>query len=368
MRSSAWPTCSARQVRYRAPTKPSCCESAHRSLARRPATSCPGWLSSLSAAAWPRFSWGPLACMSRWRVTASFQNGSRGSMPFAAPSRHRRSCRSRWRAGSSCSGRSTTSSATSSPARCSFWVSLRPLSWSSRDPRAAISSGRRCTRCRSRCSSSWLSRCSRCFSRVSHDRRCSARWSSHSASRHRGPWCQGGADSILLRTPPFSGRLRPDARARGSASHRRVGDKRVPCQVPTGNTAGRVEPGSAVCSDRGPRIVVELSDLMPHSPLAPCRTGDARAADAPKRLRIATWNIRAAQSAPVDALAAELRAMEVDLVALQEVDVRTRRGNFVDEPGELAAALGFHYVFAASFHWDEGHYGLALLSRGRSRK
>jgi endonuclease/exonuclease/phosphatase family metal-dependent hydrolase len=119
----------------------------------------------------------------------------------------------------------------------------------------------------------------------------------------------------------------------------------------------------AAPAPRRPRIVVELSDLMPHSPLAPCRKGDARAADAPKRLRIGTWNIRAAQSAPVDALAAELRAMEVDVVALQEVDVRTRRGNFVDEPGELAAALGFHYVFAASFHWDEGHYGLALLSR-----
>lgn len=102
---------------------------------------------------------------------------------------------------------------------------------------------------------------------------------------------------------------------------------------------------------------------MPHSPLAPCRKGDARSSDASKRLRIGTWNIRAALSAPVEAIAAELRAMEVDVVALQEVDIRTRRGNFVDEPGELAAALGFHYVFAASIKWDEGHYGLAVLSR-----
>lgn len=112
-----------------------------------------------------------------------------------------------------------------------------------------------------------------------------------------------------------------------------------------------------------PRIVVELSDLMPHSPLVPCRKGDAQPADGPKRLRIGSWNIRAAQSAPVDVLAAELRAMDVDVVALQEVDIGTRRGNFVDEPGELAAALGFHYVFAASIKWDEGHYGLAVLSR-----
>jgi endonuclease/exonuclease/phosphatase family metal-dependent hydrolase len=114
---------------------------------------------------------------------------------------------------------------------------------------------------------------------------------------------------------------------------------------------------------RRPRIIVELSDLLTHSPLTRCRTSDARVADARKPLRIATWNIRAALTAPVDVLAAEMRAMEADVIALQEVDVRTRRGGFVDEPVELAKALGFHYVFAASIKWDEGHYGLAVLSR-----
>jgi endonuclease/exonuclease/phosphatase family metal-dependent hydrolase len=114
---------------------------------------------------------------------------------------------------------------------------------------------------------------------------------------------------------------------------------------------------------RRPRIIAELSDLLTHSPLTACRKNDARVAAAPKRLRIATWNIRAAQSAPVDMLAAEVRAMQVDIVALQEVDIGTRRGGFVDEPGELAKSLGFHYVFAASIKWDEGHYGLAVLSR-----
>ena len=114
---------------------------------------------------------------------------------------------------------------------------------------------------------------------------------------------------------------------------------------------------------RRPRIVTELSELLTHSPLVKCRESDARAADGAKPLRIGTWNIRAAQSAPVDMLAAEIRAMQVDVLALQEVDVRTRRGGFVDEPVELATALGLNYVFAASIKWDEGHYGLAVLSR-----
>jgi len=55
--------------------------------------------------------------------------------------------------------------------------------------------------------------------------------------------------------------------------------------------------------------------------------------------------------------------MQADVIALQEVDVRVRRTGFVDEPAVLAADLGFQHVFAASIKWDEGDYGLAVLSR-----
>ena len=114
---------------------------------------------------------------------------------------------------------------------------------------------------------------------------------------------------------------------------------------------------------RRPRIVTELSDLLTHSPLEKCGKSDTHSAASTKPLRIGTWNIRAAQSAPVEMLAAEIRAMQVDVIALQEVDVRTKRGSFVDEPTELATMLDMQYVFAASIKWDEGHYGLGLLSR-----
>ncbi len=110
-----------------------------------------------------------------------------------------------------------------------------------------------------------------------------------------------------------------------------------------------------------PRIVAELSDLLTHSPLAAC--SPPATTPAPTRVRVASWNIKAARSAPVDALAAEMRAMQADVIALQEVDVRTRRSGYVDAPTALSAALGFNYVFAASILWDEGHYGLALLSK-----
>jgi len=129
-------------------------------------------------------------------------------------------------------------------------------------------------------------------------------------------------------------------------------------------TAGQDGVPVAQAPASGPaRIPPEPSDLLTHSPLTACSTGDAPNVDAPKLSRIATWNIRAARSAPVDAIAAELQAMQADVIALQEVDVRTRRTGFVDEPAALATALGFHYVFAATIKWDEGDYGLAVLSR-----
>src|SRR5687767_5798011 len=92
-----------------------------------------------------------------------------------------------------------------------------------------------------------------------------------------------------------------------------------------------------------PRIVAELSNALTHSPLAACPRPDPTRT--PTRVRVASWNIKAARSSSVGALAAEMRAMQADVIALQEVDVRTRRSGFVDEPTALAAALGFHYVF-----------------------
>lgn len=110
-----------------------------------------------------------------------------------------------------------------------------------------------------------------------------------------------------------------------------------------------------------PLIVAELSEMLTHSPFVAC--APTSAPREPTRTRIANWNIKGARSAPVDVLAAEIRTMQVDVVALQEVDVHTKRGDYVDQPTALAEALGFHNVFAASIHWDEGHYGLALVSR-----
>ena len=52
-----------------------------------------------------------------------------------------------------------------------------------------------------------------------------------------------------------------------------------------------------------------------------------------------------------------------DLVALQEVDVKTDRAGGVDQAAELARLTGMHYAFGRAIHFSNGEYGDAVLSR-----
>jgi endonuclease/exonuclease/phosphatase family metal-dependent hydrolase len=80
-------------------------------------------------------------------------------------------------------------------------------------------------------------------------------------------------------------------------------------------------------------------------------------------IRIATWNIHAARDAPLNEIVDELREIDADILALQEVDHRAARTGYVNQPKAMADALSFHYAFAASIRIPGGDYGLALLSR-----
>jgi endonuclease/exonuclease/phosphatase family metal-dependent hydrolase len=118
--------------------------------------------------------------------------------------------------------------------------------------------------------------------------------------------------------------------------------------------------GAQPSASRG-RPTAPVSDVLNHSPLVGC----TRQAPPSRRraMRVATWNIQAALSAPAEEIAAELQAMKADVMALQEVDFRVRRSGFTDQPHALASALRAHYAFTASIKWDGGDYGLAVISR-----
>ena len=61
--------------------------------------------------------------------------------------------------------------------------------------------------------------------------------------------------------------------------------------------------------------------------------------------------------------AATLRALEPDLVALQEVDNGVARSGGIDQAKELGAALGMHHAFGSFMDYQGGRYGMAILSR-----
>jgi endonuclease/exonuclease/phosphatase family metal-dependent hydrolase len=64
-----------------------------------------------------------------------------------------------------------------------------------------------------------------------------------------------------------------------------------------------------------------------------------------------------------DRLAKIINALKPDVVALQEVDRKTRRASGVDQAARLAEMTGMHYAFGNALYYSGGEYGEAILSR-----
>ncbi len=62
-------------------------------------------------------------------------------------------------------------------------------------------------------------------------------------------------------------------------------------------------------------------------------------------------------------LASVITRCAPDVVALQEVDVRTRRAQGVDQAAELGELTGLQAIFGPAMDYDGGQYGEAILSR-----
>jgi endonuclease/exonuclease/phosphatase family metal-dependent hydrolase len=103
-----------------------------------------------------------------------------------------------------------------------------------------------------------------------------------------------------------------------------------------------------------------------------CHTSTAhQSTTQPGRLKFVTYNIHhcnppadsATGKIDVDAVAAVLQQINADVIALQEVDVNTRRGGGIDQAKILAEKLGMYVVFGKAIDYDGGDYGLAFLSK-----
>lgn len=84
-------------------------------------------------------------------------------------------------------------------------------------------------------------------------------------------------------------------------------------------------------------------------------------------LKIVTYNIRGCRDdegiADPTKIADTLRILNADVIALQEVDFRLPRSQFVDQIATIADSLQMNYAYAPSLSLVIGTYGNALLSK-----
>lgn len=86
-------------------------------------------------------------------------------------------------------------------------------------------------------------------------------------------------------------------------------------------------------------------------------------------LRIISYNIHHANPPAkpgvidIDAIVTIFKKYPADIIALQEVDVNTKRSGNINEAKAIADALGIHAFFGKAIDHDGGYYGVALLSR-----
>ncbi len=80
-------------------------------------------------------------------------------------------------------------------------------------------------------------------------------------------------------------------------------------------------------------------------------------------LRVMTFNIQSGRHG-LDKVAETIRSVAPDIVALQEVDVRTRRADGLDQPAVLAQRTGLPYhAHFRTTGMHGGDYGVGLISR-----
>lgn len=100
---------------------------------------------------------------------------------------------------------------------------------------------------------------------------------------------------------------------------------------------------------------------------APIRSPMSVSDHAAGKLRVMTYNILGGRNTDgkrdLTRIAEVIKALNPDLIAMQEVDVKTTRIKGVDVPAELAKLTGMHSAFASAMPFAGGNYGVAVLSR-----
>ncbi len=83
-------------------------------------------------------------------------------------------------------------------------------------------------------------------------------------------------------------------------------------------------------------------------------------------ISIGTYNIAGGAAGfqlDLEKTAKAIKDMNVDFIALQEVDNGTNRSGNVNQAHILSELTGYNYIFAKAIDFDDGEYGMAVLSK-----
>lgn len=100
---------------------------------------------------------------------------------------------------------------------------------------------------------------------------------------------------------------------------------------------------------------LDQDDVIPPDPCAtPTPSG---------HLRLMSFNIHAARTVDIEAIADAILEFDPDIVGLQEIDIETGRSGGVDQISALSTRTGMSSLFAKTIDYDGGEYGIGLLTR-----
>lgn len=85
------------------------------------------------------------------------------------------------------------------------------------------------------------------------------------------------------------------------------------------------------------------------------------------KLKVLSYNIHHGEGVDgkidLDRIAGIIKASSADVVALQEVDIKTKRSGYVNQLKKLAELCHMNFAFGKAMDWEEGEYGNAVLSK-----
>lgn len=105
----------------------------------------------------------------------------------------------------------------------------------------------------------------------------------------------------------------------------------------------------------------EVKVLTPEKGGTPNKVYDQKTT-APE-LTVATYNMAAGRVSNIQDVAAAIKSLDADIIALNEVDNKTGRSGNVDQIAELSRVTGMHGAFGKAIDFDNGGYGVGILSK-----